>query len=134
MIRLAALAILLALATLLALLGRTEAGTAIAFSFVGHPLLVVGLGLYAYARWRPVEMSADERALYRLAFSSMGERAFVDLMALGTWSEASAGAHLLRVGERVAQIMVLLTGRVAGRASRMHSHGPPARETIYPQA
>ena len=91
MIRVVALLVLVALATQIAMLADTNAGTAILFSFLGSGVLGLAIALYAYSRWRPVRMSADERALYDLAFRDLGAREFVDLVVLGSWDEAEPG-------------------------------------------
>jgi len=51
-IRIAAALQILALAIVAWMAVDTSGRTAIAFSFVGAPLLVLGLAAYAFARWR----------------------------------------------------------------------------------
>lgn len=112
MIRAACAASLLALSLLAWMLSDTDGHTAIAFSFVGHGSLALAVGLYAYATWGPVRMSGEEAELYKLAFSSLPRRDFVKIAALGRWEEFSPGDRLIRSGERVDRVRVLLRGRV----------------------
>ena len=113
MIRVACALVLLSLATLLAMITRTEASTAIAFSFVGHGTLALALGLYAYYLWGPVRMRPEERGLYDLAFASLEPREFLNLVALGTWEDASPGERIISTGERPDHLRVLLSGKVS---------------------
>ena len=115
MIRVSSLLVLLALGTALAVVADANAGTAMTFTFVGFPLLGLGVALYAWTLWRPVQLTSDERALYDLAFRALGEREFADLLVLGTWGEADAGTHMVRAGDRVEDIKVLLSGSVTMR-------------------
>jgi len=112
-IRLAALLVLVSLGTVFSVLAHTDSASAITFSFVGAPLLGLGMAVYAYHLWRPVQMTADERALYKLAFEALGAREFLDLMVLGHWGEADAGQYMFRQGDRPEEIQVLLSGVVS---------------------
>ena len=113
MIRLAALLVLVSLGTVFSVMAHTDSASAITFSFVGAPLLGLGIAVYAYHLWRPVQMTADERALYKLAFEALGAREFLALMVLGHWGEADAGQYLFRQGDRPEEIRVLLSGVVS---------------------
>lgn len=113
MIRAAALLIACALACALWLMLETEAPAAMAFTFVGSPLLVAGVALYGWSQLRPVRMTPDERALHALAFRDLRPRDFVRLVELGEWREAEGGEVLFRSGDEVGAVMVLLSGRVA---------------------
>lgn len=70
MARLAALCIFLAMAILLRVTFRMDGQSAILFSFVGHPMLVVGLGLAVVALARRLRR---ERAAAR-DHASSGQR------------------------------------------------------------
>lgn len=59
MIRLACFFGLVALATVVLLAIRTVGATAILFSFVGFPALVLALALYAAHRWRTEAYRSD---------------------------------------------------------------------------
>ena len=90
----------------------TGAQAAMAFSFVGGPMLAAGVALYAWVQFRPVRMTGDERALYDLSFSDLRPRDFVRFVALGEWRSAESGDVLIRMGDEVAAVLVLLAGRV----------------------
>ncbi len=112
MIRLACALVLVSLATLVAMIARTEASTAILFGFVGHGSLALGIAAYAWHLWGPVEMSEDERRLYELAFSTLDRREFLKLVVLGEWEDAQAGEKVVRKGQSPDHIRVLLRGRI----------------------
>jgi CRP-like cAMP-binding protein len=115
MIRVAALFVILALVIAIATMLRTDADTAIPFSFVGHPALAVGIGLYAYHLLRPVRMSEDERALWSLAFQELRPRDYLRLVVLGQWREAQPGDVLYGAHQQISEVLVLLEGKVAFR-------------------
>ena len=115
MIRLAALFVTLALVIAIATMLRTDADTAIPFSFVGHPALAIGIGLYAYDMFRPVQMSADERSLWTLAFHDLRPKDYLRLVALGHWREAQPGDVLVGAHQSISEVLVLLEGTVVFR-------------------
>ena len=115
MIRAAALLVMLGLATAIAAMLRTDADTAIAFSFLGHPALAAGIGLYVWVLLRPVRLSADEQALWKLAFRELRQRDFLRLAEVGEWRSAAAGDVLIAAQAPIADVLVLLEGAVEFR-------------------
>jgi CRP-like cAMP-binding protein len=113
MIRALCALVLGSLALLIAMLLKTEASTAIPFSFLAMPVLALAIALYAYYTWGPVRMNDEERRLYELAFSSLEQRDFVRLVALGTWQDAQRGEKLIHTGEHPEVVRVLLSGKVS---------------------
>ena len=105
---------------------KTEASTAISFSFLAHPALALAIGLYVYLTWGPVRMSDDEQEIYDLAFSALGRRDFVRLAASGSWEDIPAGEKLFRKGDRPDSVWLLLRGKIAAEADgeRLGELGP----------
>jgi hypothetical protein len=64
---------------------------------------------------RPVTLTPDEDTLYRLAFKSLRKTKFARLAGLGRWRNAEKGQVLYTEGERVKEILALISGTVAGR-------------------
>ncbi len=126
MIRLACALALFALALLVSMLAKTEASTAISFSFLAHPALALAIGLYVYLTWGPVRMSDEEKELYKLSFSALERRDFVQLAASGRWEDIPAGEKIFRKGDRPDSVWVLLRGRIAAEADgeRLGELGP----------
>jgi hypothetical protein len=61
---------------------------------------------------RPVTLRPDELRLYQLAFRRLTEREFAKLLAIGQWREVGAGERLVRRGEALHRLIVLVSGRV----------------------
>jgi hypothetical protein len=66
---------------------------------------------------RPVVLTPDEEALYRLAFRSLDRRKFARLAGLGRWRNAEKDQELSKEGERADEIMALISGKIAARVS-----------------
>lgn len=60
---------------------------------------------------RPVRLSADELALYQLAFRTLTPREFSYLLAIGGWQEAGPGQCMVEQGVRLDRVLVLRSGR-----------------------
>jgi hypothetical protein len=77
------------------------------------------INLYQIARIymdrRPVVLSADEQALYDLAFRSLRPREFLSLALVGEWSDAAAGEQLLATAEPPARVCIAISGDVEVR-------------------
>ena len=58
-------------------------------------------------------LTPDEEALYRLAFRSLGRRKFARFAGLGRWGNAEKDQELSKEGERVDEIMALISGKIA---------------------
>jgi len=114
-IRLSALFILIGLATVIAVMLRTEADTAIAFTFAGQGSIGLGILVYVIHLLRPVRMSDDEHRLYELAFTDMERRDFVEFARLGEWRDAGPGESLIASGQEVTEALVLLEGSLSFR-------------------
>ena len=126
MIRLACALALFALALLVAMLAKTEASTAISFSFLAHPALALAIGIYVYVTWGPVRMSDEEKEVYELSFSSLKPRDFVRLVASGRWEDIPAGKKIFRKGDRPDRVWLLLRGKIVAEANgeRLGELGP----------
>jgi Popeye protein conserved region len=61
---------------------------------------------------RPVTLRPHEQLLYKLAFRQLTEREFAKLIAVGQWNELGAGERIVRSGEALDQLTVLVSGRV----------------------
>ena len=68
-----------------------------------------------YMERRPVVLSADEQALYDLAFRSLRPREFLSLALVGEWRDAAVGERLLTAGEPVARVCIAISGDVEVR-------------------
>ena len=112
MIRVATILVMLGLLTALGVMLDSNADTAMLFTFVGHPLVGAGIALYVWSIVRPVRMSALERELYELSFSDLRPRDFVRLVSLGQWRSAQVGDMIVRQGEELSEVLVLLSGEV----------------------
>jgi CRP-like cAMP-binding protein len=64
---------------------------------------------------RPVVLTPDEESLYRLAFGSLDRRKFARLAGFGRWRNADRGQTLSRQGERVNEVLTLISGTIAAR-------------------
>ncbi len=116
-LRAAALLVMVGLVTSIAVVLRTDADTAIPFSFLGHPALAAGIGLYAWSLLRPVRLSSDEETLWKLAFHELRPRDFLRVASLGEWRNAAPGDVLIGAREPTAEVLVLLEGRVVFRGA-----------------
>jgi hypothetical protein len=72
---------------------------------------------------RPVRLEPDEMRLYQLAFRSLTLREFAKLIQLAQWKTVDAGERIVRRGEALDTVMVLVSGRV-----RVEIDGAPVRE------
>jgi hypothetical protein len=61
---------------------------------------------------RPVVLRPDELRLYQLAFRRLTEREFAKLLAIGQWRDVGVGERLVRSGETLHDLIVLVSGRV----------------------
>jgi CRP-like cAMP-binding protein len=113
MIRIACGLALVVLALLILMLFRTEASTAILFSFVGHSGLGLAIAILVWHLWRPVHLSPEAAALRELRFDSLKPRDFAQLLALGEWRNAAAGEAVYRDGEASHEVHVLASGSVS---------------------
>jgi Popeye protein conserved region len=59
---------------------------------------------------RPVRLSAEELALYQLAFRALTPREFVRLVGIGRWAEAASGERLVEQGVVLDRMLVLCSG------------------------
>ena len=64
---------------------------------------------------RPVVLTPDEETLYRLAFRSLNRQKFARLVGLGRWRDAEKGQQLTKEGERVNEILALISGNITAR-------------------
>jgi CRP-like cAMP-binding protein len=65
-----------------------------------------------YRERRPVVLSADQQALYDLAFHSLRPRDFLSFALVGEWFDAQPGERLLTAGEPPARISIPISGDV----------------------
>jgi len=61
---------------------------------------------------RPVVLTPDEETLYRLSFRSLDRRKFARLAGMGRWRDAEKGQELSKEGERVNEILALISGKI----------------------
>lgn len=84
-------------------------------------LVFTALNLYQIARIylerRPVTLSADEQALYDMAFRCIRPREFVSLALLGEWKSAAPGDRVLTEGEAVSRLCIAISGAVRVRSA-----------------
>lgn len=59
---------------------------------------------------RPVRLTAEELALYQLAFRGITQQEFARLLAIGRWEEAEAGDRLVEQGVDLDRLLVIHTG------------------------
>jgi len=65
-----------------------------------------------YMERRPVVLSADQQALYDLAFHSLRPRDFLSLALVGEWCDAEAGQRLLTAGQPAERVCIAISGDV----------------------
>lgn len=89
------------------------------WSAIGWTVLYIGIHTFWVCRIllerRPVELSADETALFNLAFASIDKRKFALLASLGEWRVGQPGEPIFKQGERVAEIIVPISGKISAR-------------------
>lgn len=77
---------------------------------------VLFLGINGWQTWRlilerrPVQLTADERRLHRLAFSTLDEREFKRLVVLGSWETLEPGTTFVEQGAKLEHIRVMVEG------------------------
>jgi CRP-like cAMP-binding protein len=59
---------------------------------------------------RPVVLSDREEQLYRLAFSTVEKHEFLELVTLARWIDCSPGEVILRKGQQILDVIVLVSG------------------------
>jgi hypothetical protein len=64
---------------------------------------------------RPVVLTPDEETLHRLAFRSLSRQKFARLAGLGRWQNAEKGQELFKEGERVNELLALISGKIMAR-------------------
>lgn len=68
-----------------------------------------------YWERRPVQLNAEEQALYDMAFGSIRPRDFVSLLMAGEWKNAESGERLLTAGAPTDAIYIATAGDVEFR-------------------
>lgn len=63
-----------------------------------------------YRERRPIQLNAEEQALYDMAFRSIRPRDFVSLLMVGEWKDAEPGERLLATGEPTDAICIAISG------------------------
>ncbi len=78
----------------------------------GGVFAVINLVQIARIYWerRPVQLSAEEQALYDLGFQSIRPRDFIALLMVGEWKDAAPGERLLTTGEANDAICIAISG------------------------
>ena len=61
---------------------------------------------------RPVVLSDREEQLYRLAFSTVEKHEFLELVTLARWTDCSPGEVILRKGQPIPDVIVLVSGEI----------------------
>jgi hypothetical protein len=84
-------------------------------------LVFVAINVYWITRLllerRPVQLDPDEQRLYRLAFRTLTPREALNLFKLGTWRSPASGERLVKHGEAVDSLSILLSGRATVEAN-----------------
>ena len=78
----------------------------------GGVFAVINLVQIARIYWerRPVQLSAEEQALYDLGFQSIRPRDFIALLMVGEWKDAAPGERLLTTGEATDALCIAISG------------------------
>jgi hypothetical protein len=78
-------------------------------------LVFVAINLFWIARLlferRPAQLDPDEQRLYQLAFRTLTPREALNLFKLGTWQSPASGKRLVKQGEAVDSLSIVLSGR-----------------------
>jgi hypothetical protein len=80
----------------------------------GGVFAAINLYRIALIYWerRPVQLNAEEQALYDLAFQSIRPRDFVSLLMAGEWKDAEPGDRLLTAGAPADAIYIAISGNL----------------------
>ena len=62
---------------------------------------------------RPVQLSEDEKRLYRLALRNLSPRQALKLFKLGAWTSAPAGTAFVTQGKPVDDLILIVNGKVS---------------------
>jgi hypothetical protein len=83
----------------------------------GAVFAAINLYQIALIYWerRPVQLNAEEQALYDMTFQSIRRRDFVALLMTGEWKNAGPGERLLTAGEPTSAIYIATAGDVEVR-------------------
>lgn len=78
----------------------------------GGVFAAINLYQIALIYWerRPVQLNAEEQALYDMAFRSIRPRDFVSLLMVGEWKDAEPGDRLLATGKATDAIFIAISG------------------------
>ena len=82
----------------------------------GWSVLFTGINLYQ--TWhlvlerRPVKLTDDEEAVRRLVFRDLHPRKVLQVLSIGTWTNAERGELLIEHGKRVEVFSLVVQGRV----------------------
>ena len=61
---------------------------------------------------RPVVLSEKEEQLYRVAFTSIEKKEFLQLVNLARWADCSPGDVILEKGRPISDVIVLVSGEI----------------------
>jgi hypothetical protein len=83
----------------------------------GGVFAVINLYQIALIYWerRPVQLNAEEQALYDMTFKSIRPRDFVALLMAGEWKNAEPGEQILTAGAPTDAIYIAISGDVEFR-------------------
>jgi CRP-like cAMP-binding protein len=82
-------------------------------------------GLNLFQSWRlflerrPIQLTAEEEEVRRLAFGDVAPRKFLQILGIGVWSTNPSGERLVESGKAPAQLALIVRGTV--RLSRAGS-------------
>jgi len=83
---------------------------------IGWNVVFIGLNLVQIAilfrERRGVELTEEERELYRSSFSRFTPVEFLRLIRIAAWKDAAAGTPLMRTGEEATAVLLIFSGRV----------------------
>ncbi|MEM7121796.1 MAG: cyclic nucleotide-binding domain-containing protein [Pseudomonadota bacterium] len=77
---------------------------------------------------RPVKLTDEEQRLYRLVFRTLTPREMLKLLKLARWEDKAAGDVLVREGESLQRLSIIVSGKAA-----VHQNGQQVGELLEGQ-
>lgn len=77
---------------------------------------------------RPVKLTDEEQRLYRLVFRTLTPREMLKLLKLARWDDKAAGDVLVREGEPLQRLSIIVSGKAA-----VHQNGQQVGELLEGQ-
>jgi hypothetical protein len=70
---------------------------------------------------RPVKLTAEEEEVRRLAFEDLPPRKVLQVLSVGSWITAESGERMIRRGERLGNISLIVRGTVRVTRTKLSS-------------